>query len=155
MVKDIYAAYAGGASYCQLTDRLNAQPIRYSAQDKPWNKNMVARIFANGIYVGGGGYPVILSAEERGQAVSAKPITGVPLDSSQTVKAVRKLARCSTCGSMAALSSNRFGWARWNCPICAAITADAATPDILDSVSAILTALCKSPELVQTRRRPL
>lgn len=111
---------------------------------------MVARILANGVYTGESGYPAILSDEERHRAVSAKPVTGAPLDPSQTVKAVRKLARCSVCGSVLALSANRFGWARWNCPSCAAITADAATPDILASVIAILAALQERPEIVQS-----
>ena len=150
VVKDIYTAYAEGASYRQLTERLNAQPIRYGAPNKSWNKNMVARILANGIYTGESGYPAILSEEERHRAVSAKPVTGAPLDPNQTVKAVRKLARCSVCSSALTLSANRFGWARWNCPTCAAITADAATPDILASVMAILAAIHKRPEIVQT-----
>lgn len=150
VVKDIYTEYADGASYRQLTERLNAQPIRYGAPDKSWNKNMVARILANGVYTGESGYPAILSDEERHRAVSAKPVTGAPLDPNQTIKAVRKLARCSVCGNALALSANRFGWARWNCPACAAITADAATPDILASVATILAAIHKRPEIVQT-----
>lgn len=147
IVKDIYAAYIRGISYRQITDSLNAQAVPYNEPRKSWNKNMVARILSNELYTGNETYPAILSDDEYRRAVSAKPATGASLNT--TAKTVRQLARCAACGSALTLSSNKYGWARWNCPSCNAISADAVMPDTIDTLSHILTAMVRNPELIQ------
>lgn len=147
IVKDIYAAYIRGISYRQITDSLNAQAVPYNEPRKSWNKNMVARILSNELYTGNETYPAILSDDEYRRAVSAKPATGASLNT--TAKTVRQLARCAACGSALTLSGNKYGWARWNCPSCNAISADAVMPDTIDTLSHILTAMVRNPELIQ------
>ena len=147
IVKEIYAAYIRGISYRQITDSLNAQAVPYNEPRKSWNKNMVARILSNELYTGNKTYPAILSDGEYRRAVSAKPATGASLNT--TAKTVRQLARCAACGSALTLSGNKYGWARWNCPSCNAISADAVMPDTIDTLSHILTAMVRNPELIQ------
>lgn len=147
VVQKIYSAYSGGMSYRQIVEHLNAQTVRYNEPGKLWNKNMVARILGNTLYMGSESYPAILSAEEYRQAVSAKPIVRTSTDTN--AKTVRQLARCAACGSTLALSGNKYGWARWNCPSCNAITADAVMPDTVYALSAILAAIVQKPEMVQ------
>lgn len=147
IVKDIYAAYIRGISYRQITDSLNAQAVPYNEPRKSWNKNMVARILSNELYTGNETYPAILSDDEYRRAVSAKPATGASLNT--TAKTVRQLARCAACGSALTLSGNKYGWARWNCPSCNDISADAVMPDTIDTLSHILTAMVRNPELIQ------
>ena len=147
IVKEIYAAYIRGISYRQITDSLNAQAVPYNEPRKSWNKNMVARILSNELYTGNKTYPAILSDGEYRRAVSAKPATGASLNT--TAKTVRQLARCAACGSALTLSGNKYGWARWNCPSCNAISADAVMPDSIDTLSHILTAMVRNPELIQ------
>lgn len=147
IVKEIYAAYIRGISYRQITDSLNAQAVPYNEPGKSWNKNMVARVLSNELYTGNETYPAILSDGEYRRAVSAKPATGASLDTK--AKTVRQLARCATCGSVLTLSGNKYGWARWNCPSCNAISADAVMPDTVDALSHILTAMVINPELIQ------
>lgn len=147
IVKEIYAAYIRGISYRQITDSLNAQAVPYNEPRKSWNKNMVARILSNELYTGNKTYPAILSDGEYRRAVSAKPTTGASLNT--TAKTVRQLARCAACGSALTLSGNKYGWARWNCPSCNAISADAVMPDTIDTLSHILTAMVRNPELIQ------
>ena len=149
IVKEIYAAYVRGISYRQIMDSMNAQAVPYNEPGKPWNKNMVARILSNGLYAGNETYPAILSDEEYHRAVSAKPSTGSPLDSSGLEKTVRQLARCAVCGGALALSGNKYGWARWNCPSCNAISADAVMPDTIETLSHILIAMVRSSVQVQ------
>ena len=108
---------------------------------------MVARILSNELYTGNETYPAILSDDEYRRAVSAKPATGASLNT--TAKTVRQLARCAACGSALTLSGNKYGWARWNCPSCNAISADAVMPDTIDTLSHILTAMVRNPELIQ------
>ena len=50
VVRMLHERYAKGSSYRQLTDRLNAETVPYNEPNKPWNKNMVARILGNEIY---------------------------------------------------------------------------------------------------------
>lgn len=147
VVKEIFAAYIRGISYRQITDSLNAQAVPYNEPRKSWNKNMVARILSNELYTGNETYPAILSDDEYRRAVSAKPATGASLNT--TAKTVRQLARCAACGSALTLSGNKYGWARWNCPSCNDISADAVMPDTIDTLSHILTAMVRNPELIQ------
>ncbi|NBI11513.1 hypothetical protein D1641_16100 [Colidextribacter sp. OB.20] len=147
IVKEIYAAYIRGISYRQITDSLNAQAVPYNEPGKSWNKNMVARILSNELYTGNKTYPAILSDGEYRRAVSAKPAARASFNT--TAKTVRQLARCAACGSTLTLSGNKYGWARWNCPSCKAISTDAVMPDTVDVLSHILTAMVRNPELIQ------
>ena len=137
VVKEIFAAYISGISYRQITDSLNAQAVPYNEPGKSWNKNMVARILSNELYTGNETYPAILSDGEYRCAASAKPSTGTPLNPNGQGKTVRQLARCAACGSALTLSGNKYGWARWNCPSCNAISADAVMPDTMRASSPV------------------
>ena len=50
-VQGIYARYLAGASFNDITDHLKEKGPPYDA-DKPWNKNMVARILEDNRYAG-------------------------------------------------------------------------------------------------------
>ena len=55
----IYEQYIHGASFKNLSDTLGGTGIHYDV-DKPWNKNMVARILQDRRYIGYGEYPKII-----------------------------------------------------------------------------------------------
>ena len=55
----IYEQYIQGESFKSLSDTLCGTGIRYDA-DKPWNKNMVARILQDQRYTGDEKYPQII-----------------------------------------------------------------------------------------------
>ena len=59
-VRWIYDSYLAGASYNALVDKLQERGIPYDG-DKPWNKNMAARILADRRYTGEGGFPSIIA----------------------------------------------------------------------------------------------
>lgn len=61
-VQKIYQNYLTGASFRQIAEGLQAQGIPYD-EDKPWNKNMVARILENERYTGIDPFPVLIPAE--------------------------------------------------------------------------------------------
>ena len=56
----IYEQYIKGESFKRLSDALCSTGICYDA-DKPWNKNMVARILQDRRYTGDGRYPPIIN----------------------------------------------------------------------------------------------
>lgn len=63
IVKYIFRAYIGGASYNDIKRSLHDQPVSYDG-DRLWNKNMIARILGDRRYTGTDVYPPILSCEE-------------------------------------------------------------------------------------------
>ena len=63
IVKYIFRAYIGGASFNDIKLDLLKQPVAYD-WDKAWNKNMIARILGDRRYVGTNVYPPILPRKE-------------------------------------------------------------------------------------------
>lgn len=63
IVKYIFRAYIGGASFNDIKLGLMNQPVSYDG-DKAWNKNMIARILGDRRYVGTNVYPPILPRKE-------------------------------------------------------------------------------------------
>lgn len=61
-VQKIYQNYLAGASFRQIAEGLQAQGIPYD-EDKPWNKNMVARILENERYTGKDPFPALIPTE--------------------------------------------------------------------------------------------
>ena len=62
-VQSIYQKYLAGASFNQLTEWLQAEGVPYDG-DKPWNKNMVARILEDDRYIGRKNFPVLIETEQ-------------------------------------------------------------------------------------------
>ncbi|MFQ7451142.1 MAG: recombinase family protein [Flavonifractor plautii] len=58
-VRRIYDSYLAGDSYSALVDKLRERGVPYDG-DKPWNKNMTARILADRRYTGEDGFPQII-----------------------------------------------------------------------------------------------
>lgn len=79
----IYEQYILGESFKSLSDTLCGTGIRYDA-DKPWNKNMVARILQDQRYTGDGRYPPIIDTcifqkvdQKRNKKVAGSKVTKV------------------------------------------------------------------------------
>ena len=71
IVKYIFRAYLGGASFNDIKLSLQNQPVAYDV-DRAWNKNMIARILGDRRYVGTDVYPHILLCEEFEAAESIR-----------------------------------------------------------------------------------
>ena len=77
----IYEQYIQGESFKSLSDTLCGTGTRYDA-DKPWNKNMVARILQDRRYTGDGRYPPIIDIcifqqvdQKRNKKVAGSKVT--------------------------------------------------------------------------------
>ena len=68
-VKQIFANYINGKSLKTIAAEMN---IPYNSGKTVWNKNMVARVLENRKYIGGNGYPRIISDEEFNSATQIK-----------------------------------------------------------------------------------
>lgn len=89
-VRWIFAQYLAGASYTALVEALEERGIPYLA-DKPWNKNMVARILEDARYTGARGYPPIIQEEALEQARAQRAERAAPPQKTPAQKELRKL----------------------------------------------------------------
>lgn len=91
IVKYIFRAYIGGASFNDIKLGLMNQPVSYDG-DKAWNKNMIARILGDRRYVGTDVYPQILLCEDFEAAESIRT-SKVPTDTrSEARRLIYKLS---------------------------------------------------------------
>ena len=95
----IYEQYILGESFKSLSDTLCGTGIRYDT-DKPWNKNMVARILQDRRYIGGGEYPKIIDdcTFYRADQKRSKKVSGGQVTKAQ--KILRKKSGCQATPQM-------------------------------------------------------
>lgn len=62
-VRNIFTEYEKGASFKELAEAMAEKATPYDG-DKPWNKNMIARILADARYTGAEGFPQIIVPEQ-------------------------------------------------------------------------------------------
>ena len=89
-VRWIYDSYLAGASYNALVDKLRERGIPYDG-DKPWNKNMAARILADCRYTGEGGFPSIIPKGQFQMVQVRQQERTTPCQKSPAQKELRKL----------------------------------------------------------------
>ena len=89
-VRWIYARYLAGASYTALVEALGERGIPY-LPDKPWNKNMVARILEDARYTGAKGCPPLLQEEDLERARAQRKERAAPPKRTPAQKELRRL----------------------------------------------------------------
>lgn len=90
VVKWIFRTYQAGASYKELTDRLRERGVPYEAE-RNWNKNIVARILADGRYTGKDGFPQIIPRELFECVQEQRKSRTTPTKKTPAQKELRKL----------------------------------------------------------------
>lgn len=89
-VRWIYDRYLAGASYNALVDKLRERGISYDG-DKPWNKNMAARILTDCRYTGEAGFPQIIPEGQFNMAQARRQERASPYKKTPAQKELRKL----------------------------------------------------------------
>lgn len=89
-VRWIYDSYLAGASYNALVDKLRERGVPYDG-DKPWNKNMAARILADRQYTGEAGFPQIIPEGQFRMVQVRRQERTAPCQKSPAQKELRKL----------------------------------------------------------------
>ncbi|WP_300763878.1 recombinase family protein [uncultured Oscillibacter sp.] len=89
-VREIFQRYRAGASYKVLVEYLSETGPVYDT-DKPWNKNMVARILENARYTGEDRFPALISPEEFQKARKQREAKAVSSTKSPAQKELRRL----------------------------------------------------------------
>ena len=91
IVKQIFQSYISGASYQELVGMLRNQPVPYDT-NRPWNKNMIARILENKRYTGTKGFPLIVSAETLALVTEKRASRQCPVQRTEAQKVLRQLS---------------------------------------------------------------
>ena len=89
-VRRIFRRYLAGASYAALVEHLRDTGPAYD-EDKPWNKNMVARILENRKYTGGSGFPAVIPPEAYQKAQAQRKERAAPPTKTPARKELRRL----------------------------------------------------------------
>ena len=89
-VREIFHRYLAGASYAALVEHLRDAGPAYDG-DKPWNKNMVARILENTKYTGNSGFPAVIPAEAFERAQTQRKERAAPPTKTPAQKELRRL----------------------------------------------------------------
>ena len=89
-VRDIFRQYLAGASFAALAEHLRNDGPAYDG-DKPWNKNMVARILENAKYTGDSDFPVLVPAEDFQKAQAQRKTRTTPSSKTSGQKELRRL----------------------------------------------------------------
>ena len=89
-VRWIYDQYLAGVSYNALADKLRERGIPYDG-DKPWNKNMAARILADRRYTGDGRFPSIIPEGQFHMVQARRQERTTPSKKTPAQKELRKL----------------------------------------------------------------
>lgn len=114
-VRAIFAQYMAGASYLTIAESLTEHGPRYHEHTFQWNKNMVKRILESQKYIGGEGYPRIVSDEDFLAVRLRKTDCARPMRRSVEIVSVLDKTVCAVCGSPMRRDTRTRGRSRWQC----------------------------------------
>ncbi len=143
VVKIIFQMYVDGKSYLTIANWLTTEEIRYMPSKPTWNKNMVARILQNEIYLGTEKYPSIIDSVQFHMSKSAKkPYTHTE---PKEIKELKPLLVCSQCGEKLRRRVKKNGTHRWYCVTdINHISVDVSDDSILEDISSIQRTLANT-----------
>ena len=87
----IFTAYQQGASFQKLAEAMREKGVSYD-QDKPWNKNMIARILADIRYMGTDGYPQIIPQAQFYAVTEKRSRKSMPNQCTEAQQLLRRLS---------------------------------------------------------------
>lgn len=89
----LFDQYLLGASYKGLSDEMNGYGIRYDGE-KPWNKNMIARILQDCRYIGDSGFPKIIEPSVYQHSEEKRRKKATAPEKSEVQKVLRRKCGC-------------------------------------------------------------
>ena len=89
----LFDQYLLGASYQGLSDEMNGYGVNYDG-DKPWNKNMVARILQDCRYTGECGFPKIIDSSVYRRSEEKRRKKATAPERTEVQKVLRRKCGC-------------------------------------------------------------
>lgn len=122
-VRYLFREYNQGKSFLALAKAMQEWAIPYDG-NKPWNKNMIARILADGRYTGLPPYPLLIPFALFGAVTEKRVKRAAPIQQSPAQKILRQKCNCKV------------------------------SPEIESEVLALLNKLIQSPSLLRSPCTP-
>lgn len=114
-VRNIFSRYLAGDSYLTIAEALTEHGPRYHEHTPEWNKHMVKRILENSKYIGGQGYPWIVSDEDFLAVQLRKADCTRPASLSADIAPILNKTVCAMCGFPMRRDTRTHGRPRWQC----------------------------------------
>ena len=149
IVKRIFTAYINGEGLMRIADALTEEKVPVWEGNAVWSKNRIRRILSDERYVGGNGYPAILSDEMFIAAKKTARQKGFKAEPRQPlIEYLTQRVACGQCGSrLRRLQQARFNGS-WNCP-CGCVFGRSVTDNsILKKLEAVLQKVYRNKELL-------
>ncbi|MHB1392590.1 MAG: recombinase family protein [Clostridia bacterium] len=117
LVQMIFKRYLTGESYSQIAAALEVSGVLYSEGASRWNKNMVGRILQNGKYIGGNGYPTLITEADFKQSalLQQEKYTRKDISTAPEIAALKGKVACGECGTPYERLWNKRLGERWKC----------------------------------------
>lgn len=147
-VQWVFQQYVAGRSYSKLTEGLNQRGVAY-LPNKPWNKNMVARMLEDKRYIGTEDHPAIVDEDLLERAMRLRAGRTVEKKRDDTTKELQRLAVCGACGENMVRTPHIHGRERWNCPACKSISRAVTDAMLKENTRDALNRLILTPSVVQ------
>lgn len=90
-VREIFRSYLSGASFLEIAYTLREDGVPYEA-DKPWNKNMIARILEDKRYLGDACYPNLIDRTQFDGAAQRRKAQAPQAPKTEMQKLLRRLS---------------------------------------------------------------
>lgn len=102
IIREMFSDYIAGMSTNDIANKLNKQPIRYSADSKEWMRCYVSNIFKDEAYIGDNDYPPVIDREtyEVVQNLIKENGHRIPEEEKPYAEVFKDKTRCSICGSV-------------------------------------------------------
>lgn len=148
-VHSIFNRYLAGESYLTIAEDLTEHGPRYHEHTSRWNKHMVKRILENTKYIGGEGYPRIVSNEDFLAVQLRKMDNARPVSRSADIVPILNKAVCAVCGSSMRRDTRNHRSPRWQCqnPDCRQ-TVSISDESLTGQIAQRLRELAKAPHLL-------
>ncbi len=113
IVRRVFREYAEGRSYKAIAEALTESGSRYTPDKPEWNKNIIARMLQNQVYLGSEQFPPLLAEDEYRSAQEAKK--PYSLRQASELKTICGMLVCGVCGAPVRRRNKSDGTERWYC----------------------------------------
>lgn len=152
IIREVADRYLGGSSLKAIAGALTARQIEYMPGRSDWNKSRIQRMIDDKRYIGGGGYPPILTkqAHTAMQTIKAEKNTQKAVDHSVGIFRLTVPVVCPSCGGKMRRCHDKRRKAStwWSCSACKT-TVSMTDEELRNGITERLNEVIADPERIK------
>ena len=152
IIREVADQYLGGSSLKAIAGRLTARQIEYMPGRSDWNKSRIQRMIDDKRYIGGGGYPPILTEQVHTamQTIKAEKNTQKAVDHSVGIFRLTVPVVCPSCGGKMRRCHDKRRKAStwWSCSACKT-TVSMTDEELRNGITERLNEVIADPERIE------